>query len=250
MRSVANVRCDPTAQSAARGTCPARSDADEEDNRRDPDATHAGTATRRYIDASGCVVRTEQTLGTQTCVSSDVYDIKGQLIEHVDATGAYTRFSHDLLGHVLRLERPEALQLAVFDASGNHVESRTGLAVVLRRYEIANRPIAVHHGSDGTPPVASYVYHDTASTVPADAGQHTAGGRLVRIDDEAGTTLFDYDERGRIARKTMSSGGTAPLTLQLTHRADGLIDSVTYPDATSIRYRYDERGRLRGIDGG
>jgi RHS repeat-associated protein len=223
--------------------------ADEEDTRNDATAQHAGTVTRRFLDAAGRITRIEERLGTQVLTSTDTYDIQGRLVEHVDASGAQTRFSHDMLGRVLRVERPEQIQIAVVDASGNVVESRTGAARVLRRFDLANRPTEVRHGSDATPPVARYVYHDNGTPAPADAGLHTAGGRLVRIDDDGGTTLFDYDERGQIARKTMLSGAGAPLILQTAHRPDGLIETVTYPGGTLARYRYDERGRLHGIDG-
>jgi len=224
-------------------------EADEEDNRGDAAAQHTGTITRRFVDAAGRITRIEQRLGTQVLTSTDTYDIQGRLIEHVDASGAHTRFTHDLLGHVLRIQRPEQTQIAVVDASGNAVESRTGAVRVLRRFDLANRPTEVRHGGDAFPPVARYVYHDNGAPAPADAGLHTAGGRLVRIDDDDGTALYDYDERGQVARKTMRSGAGAPLILQTRHRPDGLIDSVTYPDGTLARYRYDERGRLQSIDG-
>ncbi|NOK15896.1 toxin TcdB middle/N-terminal domain-containing protein [Corallococcus carmarthensis] len=223
--------------------------ADEEDNRDDGGAQHTGTVTRRFVDAAGRFTRIEERLGTQVMTSTDVYDIQGRLIEHVDAAGARTRFSYDLLGHVLRIERPEQTQIAVVDASGNTAESRTGTARVLRRFDLGNRPTEVRHGSHASAPVARYVYHDNGSPVPADAGLHTAGGRLVRIDDEGGTSVFDYDERGQIARKTMRSGAGTALTLRTAHRPDGFIESVTYPDGTLARYRYDERGRLQGIEG-
>ncbi|WP_329476723.1 hypothetical protein OG555_34130 [Kribbella sp. NBC_01484] len=54
---------------------------------------------------------------------------------------------------------------------------------------------------------------------PADAGLHTAGGRLVRVDDESGTTVFDYDERGQVATKKMTRADFAPLTLETVYRA-------------------------------
>ncbi|MBA3588460.1 toxin TcdB middle/N-terminal domain-containing protein [Methylibium sp.] len=224
-------------------------EADEEDNRADASAQHTGTVTRRFVDVAGRVTRIEQLLGTQVLTSSDTYDVKGRLIEHVDASGVRTRFTHDLLGHVLRVERPEQIQVAVIDASGNTVESRTGSARVLRRFDLANRPIEVRHGSAAMSPVARYVYHDNGAPAPADAGLHTAGGRLVRIDDEGGVVLYDYDERGRISRKSMQWATDGPLVLQTSHRPDGLIDLVTYPDGTLARYRYDERGRLHSIEG-
>jgi RHS repeat-associated protein len=224
-------------------------EADEEDNRTDASATHAGTITRRFVDAAGRITRIEQRLGTQVLTSRDTYDVKGRLLEHVDASGAATRFSCDLLGRVLQVERPEQTQVAVVDPSGNVVQSRTGTARVLRRFDLGNRPTEVRHGSDAAPPVTRYVYHDNGAPAPADAGLHTTGGRLVRIDDAGGTVVYDYDERGRIARKTMRSGASGPLTLETTHRGDGLVETVTYPGGTVARYRYDERSRLQRIDG-
>lgn len=223
-------------------------EADEEDNRSDAGATHAGTLTRRHLDPAGRVIRVEQTLGAQVLATLDSYDIKGRLLEHVDAEGVSTRFSYDLLGRMLRVERPESVQLAVFDASGNNVESRRGGTLVLRSFDAANRLIAVRHDSAAAP-VVSYLYHDNGAPAPADAGLHTAGGRLVRVDDEAGSTIFDYDVRGQLASKRFSAPGQADLNLHMAYRSDGLIDAVTYPDGTPLNYHYDRSGRLSAIDG-
>jgi len=224
-------------------------EADEEDTRDDAGATHAGSITRRLLDAAGNVVRIEQRLGADVLASTDRFDIKGRLVEHRDAIGLATRFVHDLLGHVLVVERPESRQLAVYDASGNNVETRNGASVVRRAFDLANRPTEVRHGDAASAPVARYAWHDNGAPPPADAGTHTAGGRLARIDDESGATVFDYDERGRLARKTMSAAGQPTLVLAMTHRADDLIDRITYPGGALAQYRYDALGRLAGIDG-
>jgi len=210
---------------------------------------HAGTLTRRHLDPAGRVIRVEQTLGAQVQVTLDSYDIKGRLLEHVDAEGVSTRFSHDLLGRMLRVERPESLQLAVFDASGNNVESRRGGTLVLRSFDPANRLIAVRHDNAAAAPVVSYLYHDNNAPAQAEAGLHTAGGRLGRVDDEAGSTIFDYDVRGQLASKRFSAPGQAELILRMAYRSDGLTDAITYPDDTSLHYHYDQSGRLDAIDG-
>jgi RHS repeat-associated protein len=223
-------------------------EADEEDTRTDVGATHAGTVTRRVVDAFGRVVRTEERLGSRTVVTSDRFDLKGAAVEHIDAAGATTRFDYDLLGRVLRVRRPEASQIVVLDPSGNVVEARTGSSTLLRSFDLADRPTAVRHDSAAAAPVVTYTYHDPGPP-PADAGAGTAGGRLVRVDDEAGTTIFDYDERGRIASKTMRPNGAPETELAMTYRSDGLVDSITYPGGMTIDYSYDRRGRLVGVGG-
>jgi YD repeat-containing protein len=200
------------------------------------------------LDASGRVVRTEQRLAGRIIVTTDSFDLKGAVLEHVDATGAVSRFTYDLLGRVLRVSRPEATQVAVLDPSGNTVESRSGSARVLRSFDVADRPVAVHHGSAASAPVASFTYHDPGPA-PADAGTGTAGGRLVRVDDEAGTTILDYDARGRITRKTMRPAGAPETQLAMAYRSDGLVDSITYPGGTSVEYGYNRRGQLTSVSG-
>jgi YD repeat-containing protein len=222
-------------------------ESDEEDTRTDAEATHAGTVTRRIVDAFGRVVRTEERLGPRTFTSSDRFDLKGAAIEHVDATGASTRFDYDLLGRVIRVRRPEASQIVVVDPSGNAVETRTGSSTVLRSFDLADRPTEVRHGAAAVP-VVTYTYHDVG-TPPADAGAGTAGGRLVRVDDESGTTIFDYDQGGRVTSKTMRPHGAPEATLEMSYRSDGLVHSIRYPGGLIIDYSYDRRGRMVAASG-
>ena len=194
----------------------------------------AGRTTVRYLDASGRVVRTEEPVGDRVLVATFTYDLKGNVVEHVDPGGNPTRFAYDLLGRLLRSERPGATQIVVVDPAGNPVETRAGAATLLRTFDIANRIVAVRHDAADTPPVLQCTYHDNGAPAPADAGAHTAGGRLVRVDDESGTTVLDYDERGRIATKRMrvrdGIGAAAnELVLGMTYRPDGLIETITYP---------------------
>jgi len=212
-----------------------------------------GARTLRSLDAAGRVTRVEAFDGAVSIVSTYRTDVKGQLVEQTDPEGNRTSFVYDLLGRLLRVTRPEATQIAIFDAASNVVESRAGSARVLRRFDLENRLVEVRHGTPAAAPVVRCTYHDAGLPAPADAGAHTGGGRLVRVDDEAGTTVLDYDERGRIATKVMTPAGAAPLRVDLTHRPDGLVDSVTGPGPAGgrpvARYRYDRRGLLTAIDG-
>ncbi len=247
-RALATTRADG-AVASVRYLPGAVEERDFEQTRTDAVAPHAGALTRRVVDASGRVRRVEQVQGGATVVTTDTHDVKGALLEHVDAVGATTRFVHDLLGRTVRIERPESTQLVVVDAAGQVVETRTGTDRVLRRYDLASRPVEVRHGDPASPPVARFVYHDDGAPAPADAGTHTGGGRLVRVEDEGGTCTFDYDERGRLALKAMTPHGGPTLVLEIEHRSDDLVDRITYPGGRLLRYRYTAVGSLRAIDG-
>ncbi|GAA4491668.1 toxin TcdB middle/N-terminal domain-containing protein [Microbacterium panaciterrae] len=212
------------------------------------DTDASGARTRRHLDPAGHVVRIEQLLGADWIASAFEIDAKGAVSAEVDPVGNRTEFTRDLLGRTVRIRRPESEQIAVLDAANNPVESRSGAHRVFRTFDLGGRTVAVRHDTAVDAPVVQYVYHDNGAT-PADAGSHTDGGRLVRVDDETGTTVFDYDLRGNLARKTVTPAGGAPLTLQLAYRSDDLVTSIAYPDGTTIGYHYDVAGRLAAIDG-
>jgi RHS repeat-associated protein len=76
----------------------------------------------------------------------------------------------------------------------------------------------------------------------------------VRIDDEAGSTVFDYDARGRPAlKRSTPAGSLRSYELKLAHRPDGQLESVTYPQGTGsqvqLSYQYGQRGLLTSVPG-
>src|SRR5262249_18022385 len=181
------------------------------------------------------------------------YDLKGHLIRHVDASGNVVRCWYDLLGRQLRVDRPERGSVVVRDAAGNPVEGRgRDGTVVLRKFDANNRLVAVRYGSAGSAPIQTFTYHDSGRPTPPDAGLHTVGGRLVRVDDEGGTTIFDYDDRGRRSLKRWRQAGqTKTYDLGFTYRGDGKLATITYPDGGSgrrvLQHVYDARGALKQI---
>jgi RHS repeat-associated protein len=228
-------------------------EADEEDTRTGTDAQHAGTPTRVTLDATGRVQLLEENLVGRRLSSHYEYDVKGNLILHTDVMGNEVSIGYDLLGRCLRIDRPEQVSIVVLDAAGNAVESRRGADnVVLRDFDQLNRLIVVRYNSHDTEPVQRFVYHDSAQPAPPDAGKHTNGGRLVRTDDEGGTTIYDYDERGRITfkRYTPLSDNTS-YNLNFEYRTDGQLVALTYPESgnerVTLRYTHNTRGQLAAV---
>jgi YD repeat-containing protein len=228
-------------------------EADEEDTRTDAGAQHAGTPTRRSLDPTGKVLLIEEDLQGTLISTNYLYDAKGQLITHTDALGFTTTFDYDLLGRVLRTNRPERGSTAVLDAAGNIVESRNrDGSVVINEFDLCSRPVAVRFNSAESPAIVTYVYHDAGRPAPPNAGIHTAGGRCVRINDESGTTIFDYDARGRVAlRKSLPTGLAGSFEMSFRYRPDNQFAQVTYPDIgmlpLTISYRYNSRGLLTSV---
>src|SRR5262249_44327262 len=176
--------------------------ADEEDNNSEAGATHRDTPTRGRLDATGRVVGIEQNLGGRSLASGYVYDVKGNLVRHTDEAGNRVEFWFDLLGRQLRIRRPERDACVVRDPIGRPVESRVaGTETVYREFDAAGRLVALRIGSPQASPTQTFTYHDAGRPAPPDAGTHTLGGRLVRVDDEGGSTVFDYDVRGRLTHR-------------------------------------------------
>ncbi|MGW4060179.1 RHS repeat domain-containing protein [Amycolatopsis sp. NPDC004747] len=157
----------------------------------------------------------------------------------------------DLLGRELRGADGA---VHVRDAAGNVVESRTaGGHTVFRVRDAAGRVVAVLVDDPHGTPVTTFTHHDGGLAVPLGAGPHSCG-RLVRVTDECGVTQFGYDALGRPAEKRWRPAHVAvEYRLDVTHRADGRVSAVAYPDAgdgrLTVHHQYDEVGRLVCVPG-
>lgn len=140
------------------------------------------------------------------------------------------------------------------DAAGNAVETRTASGhTVYRVHDAADRVVAVLVDDPGGTPVTTFTYHDGGLPVPLEAGPHSCG-RLVRVADESGVTLFGYDPLGHPAERRWRPAHIAvEYRLDVTRRADGRLSEVVYPDAgdgrLTVRHQYDEVGRLVSVPG-
>lgn len=223
---------------------------DEEDTR--AGSSHAGTATRKTFDPTGRVRTIQQSLGGRLLTSSYRYDLKGNLLSHTDAMGNTVSIMYDLLGRSLRVDRPEQTTISVFDAAGNAVEARSPAGtLVVREFDENNRPTSVRFNNPASAPVIRFTYHDSGFPAPPEAGVNTIG-HCVRVDDESGSTIYDYDQRGRVVLKRQRPTGMDRFfDLSAEYRADGQFASLTYPNGglgrRRITYEYDAMGRVARI---
>ncbi|WP_284746825.1 SpvB/TcaC N-terminal domain-containing protein [Amycolatopsis sp. RTGN1] len=156
----------------------------------------------------------------------------------------------DLLGRELRDAQGV---VHARDAAGNAVETRTGGHTVYRVHDAADRVVALLVDDPGGTPVTTFTYHDGGLPVPLEAGPHSCG-RLVRVADESGVTLFGYDALGHpVERRWRPAHVAVEYRLDVVRRADGRLSEVVYPDAgdgrLAVHHQYDEVGRLVCVPG-
>lgn len=225
-------------------------EADEEDN--NSGGPHAGTPVRKHLDPTGRVISVQLDLGGRAIADSHSYTVKGELSSHVDALGNEVQVWHDCLGHTIRADRPECSSRSVYDPAGNPVRAQSATDVlVVRNFDKLNRPLTVRYGSAAAAPAIKYTYHDAGAAAPPDAGVHTLGGRLVRIDDEGGSVILDYDQCGRLSKRTAAPAGLADsYQVDSVYRPDGQLASLTYPgngNRLTLTYDYDARGQVSAV---
>ncbi len=81
-------------------------------------------------------------------------------------------------------------------------------------------------------------------------------GRICSVSDDSGTTLFDYDLRGRVISVTktltdqISSAPVSYLT-QYSYTENDAIKTITYPDSQgTVTYKYNNFGQIAGVEDG
>ncbi|GAB3136001.1 SpvB/TcaC N-terminal domain-containing protein [Amycolatopsis stemonae] len=179
------------------------------------------------------------------------YDALGRPLAPAPESSGSPGVVRDLLGRELRAADGV---VHARDAAGNPVETRTaGGHTVYRVHDAADRVVAVLVDDPGGTPVTTFAYHDGGLPVPPEAGPHSCG-RLVRVADESGETLFGYDAQGHPAERRWRPAHVAvEYRLDVTRRADGRLSEVVYPDAgdgrLTVRHQYDEVGRLVSVPG-
>ena len=152
---------------------------------------------------------------------TNVYDLWGNRIRIRSADGGDMRFVFDNeRREVERIDADGHRLVSVRDSRGRVTELRDGSGSTIERYE-----------------------YDTGT------GDNLAG-RLARVSGSFGTVEYSYTVEGEATRITRTLPGQVnPFTIRFDYNAHGDVRSVTYPDGSSLEYRYDERGLLQSIPG-
>ncbi len=232
--------------------------------------TQNSTTSYQY-DANGNVTQITDPLGHVTSQSYDALDRLKQQVLPAAASGAVrptitpayngqsqttgitdprnlsTQYGVDGLGNLSSLTSPDTGNTGnTYDAQGNLKTSKDARGFITTfTYDALNRPTKIAY-SNGT--ATSFEYDGGTS------GTANVKGRLTKISDESGNTLFTYDTLGHLLSKkaTIGSGSgaiilTTSYTYGTTGSATGKLTSLTYPSANRLNYSYDVNGRVNSI---
>jgi RHS repeat-associated protein len=160
-----------------------------------------------------------------------------------DPRGLVTSYTRDGLGNVTTLTSPDTgATVNTYDAAGRVLTSRDARGkTTTYSYDAIGRLKRAAYAT-GIP--TDYEYDGGSSPTPESAG------RLTKITDESGSTLFTHDSLGQVLTKTQITGSK---TLVVSYAwgasgaAVGQLTSITYPSKTRANFAYDAAGRVQAI---
>ena len=194
-------------------------------------------------DAQG---NTTSTIEPGSTVSYE-YDELGQLIKTTDAGNNSTTIEYDWFGRKTKMVEPGSRSwFYTYDINGNlKTQTDPKNQIVTFTYDALNR-LTDKTFSTGQPAV-TYEYDTYAGAT----GTNQIG-RLARLTDETGTTIYSYNQYGEPTLWTKSlndiiNGGTIDLTFRALYDKSGRLKELTYPDGSRTRNYYANSGYLREV---
>ncbi|MBI6565376.1 hypothetical protein YA0745_25470 [Pseudomonas synxantha] len=189
------------------------------------------TDARGHIVLSAC--------GDNSAMTRLQRDARGNPLMVQDLFGRESVFEYDLLGRQIRSSTPDGgEQIIVLDALG---AVRKTIHSGMKKHEVlmdeAGRQASVETEGRAT---YTFIYQD------ATAGP--GAGLLKEAVSAAGTATFSYDRGRRICERRYQRRGTVnELVLQYDYRLDGNLRELKLPNGASLRWNYDDIGRVISI---
>jgi RHS repeat-associated protein len=229
------------------------------------DATAAGS-----YDLDGNLVQSKDALGT---VHKDTYDALNRVVTAIDnynGADAATKDStstvaFDALDQVTQVTDPDGLATTYgFDGLKNPASvTSPDAGAHATTFDVAGHPqtqtdakgVTVTHAYDalGRNTIDSYAdsqfnatYHyDEANGVTGCASSYPVG-RLTRIIESAVTTIYCYDNQGRVSEKRQTQGTTTDIT-DYTYTHAGRLAGMASPSGAVIAYSRNTLGQITSV---
>ncbi len=233
-------------------------------------AAHADTASRMWLDTLGrpfLTVERNRAAGVDTLIATRTsVDIEGNEREVVDALGRIVmRYGYDMLGNrILQASMEAGERLQLYEVTGKLAYSWNSRGFRTRvGFDALRRPTHsfVQDGDFGGEVLEQLIEYGDGQ--PAD--QRNLRTRILRQRDAAGVVTNEaYDFKGNLRstnrqlsveyKTTMDWSGTVPLenpvyTTRTTHDALNRPTTLTAPDGSVVRPRYNEANLLERLDG-
>jgi RHS repeat-associated protein len=175
------------------------------------------------------------------------YDALDNLTQVTDPKLLNTTYGYNGLSDLTSLQSPDTgTTVYTYDNAGNR-KSQTDARGKLTNfaYDALNRLTGITYPTAATLNT-TYAYDTDASGDCASFGEAFTVGKLVRMTDASGSTLFCYDRFGKLVRKRQTTNGLI-FTTRYVFATSGRLQTVIYPDSAEARYVYDTQGRIKDI---
>jgi RHS repeat-associated protein len=194
--------------------------------------------TTHHFDTLDRLIRIHDPAGGQ---SRQEYDALDRVASITDPKGMTTHYTYNGLGDQVReVSADRGTTTYAYDAAGN-LTTRTDARGVVETtaYDALNRPVSrSYQAASGVSPTNPVTWH-------YDEGLYGTG-HLTRVQDESGTTTYQYDPHGRLLSKTQaihSGKEIVTQTLGYQYDSNGRLVQTTYPSGARITVLYGDDGR-------
>lgn len=214
--------------------------ADPTSNTRAAEVIHPdGSREQKTYNVAGQLIATTDAKGDTVKYA---YDAAGRLSELTDANGHSTKWRYDARGKLAAKTYPDnTTELYEHDAAGQLVSRvRPDGVSAHHTYDLRGRLLSIEW-SDGKTENSTFAY-DKA-------------GHLTLAQNKSATVKRSYHKTGRLAQETQQISRPVAVHLDKPFTAaigyaydpDGRLAQLTYPDQSTVSYRYNERGELREV---
>jgi RHS repeat-associated protein len=172
------------------------------------------------------------------------YDVLDNLTQVNDPKGLNTNYSYNGLGDLTQLQSPDTgTTTYTYDSAGNRASQTDARGVTTTYvYDALNRPTAIAYPTTALNTGFTY---DTTQAACA-TGETFSVGRLTRIDDGSGSTVYCYDRFGQLVRKVQITNGKT-FALRYVFDVAGRMTGMVYPDGAVVDYVHDAQGRVTEV---
>ena len=215
----------------------------------DTDQDHSYDALDRLID-------------TVDAVNAQIqyqYDERDNLTQVTDDRGLTTVYTYNGLDDLTQLDSPDTgVTTYSYNAGGNRTSQTDARNVVTNySYDALNRITDITY--PGTTGLNVSFKYDQVRNLCSDPAEQYATGRLDKINDASGQTIYCYDQYGNITKKRQNvKVGGADSKFKVVYSYDDVnrIEQITYPDhsnglnaGTVVTYtRNSATGQIEGVD--
>lgn len=189
--------------------------------------------------------RTLQDMSGIAAETKFTYDVLDNLTQVNDPKLLNTNYTYNGFSDLTLLGSPDTGNTSfTYDSAGNRASQTDARSKVTNYgYDALNRLVSVTYPA-ATTLNSTYTY-DIAQTACV-TGETFTVGRLTKITDDSGSTVYCYDRFGNLVRKQQTTNAMV-FTVRYTYNVAGQLTSVVYPDGAIADYLYDAQGRVSEV---